>query len=83
VTVPIVLLAFAVSVASTVGDALTVETYTRPRDLIDGAALAPWSDNVRPTNPSPDRTFLAWRESGSSANCGLFEAVPSPRGRLD
>lgn len=62
-TTPIVLLSVAVSVASTDSDALSVETYTRPPDIIASAVLAPWSDNVRPTNPSPDRTRFLLGES--------------------
>ncbi|MEW5884378.1 MAG: prolyl oligopeptidase family serine peptidase [Armatimonadota bacterium] len=62
-TTPIVLLSVAVSVASTDGDALSVETYSRPPDVIADAVLAPWSDNVRLTNASPDRARFLLGES--------------------
>lgn len=60
---PFVLLSVAVSVASVDGDALTIESYTRPPDAIAEAVLAPWSENVRLTNPSPDRTRFLLGES--------------------
>lgn len=62
-TTPIVLLSLAASVASVDSDALTVETYTRPPDAIANAVLAPWNENVRLTNQSPDRTRFLLGES--------------------
>lgn len=60
---PVVLLSVAVSVASVDGDALTIESYTQPPDVIAEAVLAPWSENVRLANLSPDRTRFLLGES--------------------
>lgn len=62
-TLPILFVSVAVSVASTDSDALTVESYIRPPEVIADAVLAPWNENVRLTNPSPDRTRFLLGES--------------------
>ncbi len=44
-------------------DLLTAEKYVEPPAVIRDAVLAPWSDNIRLTNPSPDRTRFLLSES--------------------